>query len=58
MSKLKGGKYNNVENISTLEVDDYLCVMHDASFHVNLTIIMYKWPQTRQGTHKNCLWDG
>jgi len=42
MSTLKGGKYNNVENISTLEVDDYLCVMHDASFHVNLTIIMSK----------------
>jgi hypothetical protein len=25
----KGGKYNNVEGISTLEVDDYMCVVHD-----------------------------
>jgi hypothetical protein len=26
----KGGEDGNVKGIGTLEVDDYLCVMHDA----------------------------
>jgi hypothetical protein len=58
MSKLKGGENNNVEGICTLEVDDYLCVMHDASWHVNPALIMYKRSQLRHGTHEHCLWDG
>jgi hypothetical protein len=40
MSKLKGGEDNNVESNGALEVDDYLCVMHDASWHVNHVFIM------------------
>jgi hypothetical protein len=31
MSKLEGGEDNNVKGNGTLEIDDYLCVMHDAS---------------------------
>ncbi len=40
MSKLEGGEDNNVKGNGTLEIDDYLCVMHDASWHVNPTFIM------------------
>lgn len=54
----KGGKNNNVESISTLEVDDCLCVVHDVWWCAKPAFVTYKWPQSKQGTHKHSWWDG
>ncbi len=43
MSKFKKwGKYDNVEGINTLKVDDYMCVMHDVGVMLNLFLLLIR----------------
>ncbi len=40
----EGREDSNAKGINTLEVNDYLCALHDVWWCVELAIVMYKWP--------------
>jgi hypothetical protein len=51
--QVEGREDDNVEGIDTLEIDDYLCVVHDVWRCVKPTPITYKQPQPGQGTRRH-----
>ncbi len=54
----EGGKNGNVESIDIPKVDDCLSMVHNVWQHAKLAPTMYKQPQSGQGIHELCLWDG